>query len=92
MLIAALAAGLLLAQAAQPAAPTPPAGEPTTVSEIKAKPKRQKLICEEEKSADSFIARRVCRTPEEVEALRRTAREQTKATQDFYQECTGRSC
>jgi hypothetical protein len=91
MLIAALAAGLLLAQAAQPAAPAPPAGQPTTVSEVKAKPKR-KMVCQTETSTDSFIAKRVCRTPEEVEALRKAGREQVKATQDFYQECRGRSC
>ena len=93
MLITVLAAGLLLAQAAAPAAPAPAAGERTTVSEVKtAKPKKAKMICEQEKSADSFISRRVCRTPEEVEAQRRASRDAAKATQDFYTECRGRSC
>ena len=96
MLIAALAAGLILAQASAPEAPSAPAPTqrprtvpPVTISD---KPPKPKLICERETSTDSFISRRVCRTPEEVEAMRKAAREQTRGTQDFYRECRGRSC
>ena len=95
MLLAALAAGLLLAQAAAPAAPAEPAPQNkprVTISDKPPAKPKPKLICEREMSTDSFIARRVCRTPEEVEALRRAADENTRATQQHYQECRGPGC
>ena len=90
MLVAAVAAGLLLAQAAAPAAPAPQAKPPVTVSD-KA-PEKPKLICEREKSADSFISKRVCRTPEEVEAMRKAGNDQARNTQEHYQQCWGVGC
>ena len=85
MLAAALAAGLLMAQAV-----APQAKPPVTVSD-KA-PEKPKLICEREKSADSFISKRVCRTPEEVEAMRKASNDQARNTQEHYQQCRGAGC
>jgi hypothetical protein len=87
---AVLALSLLLAPAAAPAQPA--AAEKPRVTISDKAPEKGKLICERERSADSFISRRVCRTPEQVEALRRAADENTRATQQHYQDCRGRGC
>jgi hypothetical protein len=86
---AVLALSLLLAPAAAPAQPA--AAEKPRVTISDKAPEKGKLICERERSADSFISRRVC-TPEQVEALRRAADENTRATQQHYQDCRGRGC
>ena len=94
MLIAIAAAGWLLAQAAAgppPAQAAAPAAQPTAAAKPE-KPKKPKLICEDETSTDSFIAKRVCRTPEQVEAERQAGRSQTDAVQDRQRYCTGPSC
>lgn len=90
MLIAAtLVAGLLLAQAAQPA----PAPAATAAAPAKAeKPKKPRMICEEETTVGSIIARRVCRTPEQVEADRAASRRNTDNMMDHLATCKGASC
>lgn len=88
MLIAVMAAGLLLAQAAAPA-PAPATSAPPTAAE---KPRKPKLICESETRTDSSIPRRVCRTPEQIEAERQAGRAQTDAVQDRLRYCQGPAC
>ena len=77
MLIVIAAAGWLLAQSAAPPATTaaPPAATaaPAAAAAKPEKPKKPKLICTEETQTDTIIPRRVCRTPEQVEAERRAA-------------------
>ena len=90
MLIAVMAAGLLLAQAAAPAQPAPAAAsKPATAPE---KPKKPKLICESETRTDSSIPKRVCRTHEQIEAERQAGRAQTDAVQDRLRYCQGTAC
>ena len=77
MLIAIAAAGWLLAQSAAvpptttvTAAPATPAAAAAAKPE---KPKKPKLICTTETQTDTIIPRRICRTPEQIEAQRRNA-------------------
>jgi len=89
MLIAALSAALLFAQAAAAPAEKPA----TTISDAKPKKeKKPKMICEDEPQTDSFIPKRICRTAEQVEAERQAGRAQTDAVQDRQRYCTGPTC
>lgn len=92
MLIAvALAAGLLLAQAA-----SDPVAAPANVANAAAakpeKPKKPKLVCTEETAVGSVIARRTCRTPEQAEADQATARRATDRLMDRLATCSAASC
>ncbi len=89
MLIAATLAGVLLAQAAAPA--VPPAVSTPAAAKAE-KPKKPKMVCTEETSTDSFIPKRVCRTPEQVEAERRAGRQVADDGNDVYARCGGRPC
>jgi hypothetical protein len=72
MLTAALLASISLAPAF--AADTP--SKPADAKPADAKPAaEQKLICTKEAAVGSIIPKKVCRTPEQVEAERRAARE-----------------
>jgi hypothetical protein len=51
------------------------------------KPKKPKLICEDEGETGSFITKRVCRTPEQVEAERQASRQTADDTLDRSQLC-----
>lgn len=86
MLIAIAAAGFLLAQAAAP----PPAAEPASARAEK--PKKPKLVCVSERSTESFIAKRVCRTPEQIEAERQAARNGADDVRDRASSCRGTTC
>ena len=92
MLLAAALAGVLFAQAAPAAVP---AQTPALSAEAKAakpeKPKKPKLICTTEQPTDSFIAKRVCRTPEQIEAERNSSRRTVDDSQDINAAaCRGR--
>ena len=74
MLIVIAAAGWLLAQGAAAASPAPTATPAASAPAAKPeKPKKPKLICQNETQTDTIIPRRVCRTPEQVEAEARSA-------------------
>jgi hypothetical protein len=91
MLLAAALAGVLFAQAAPAAGPaqTPPAAEAKAAKPEK--PKKPKLICTTEQPTDSFIAKRVCRTPEQIEAERNSSRRTVDDSQDINAAaCRGR--
>jgi hypothetical protein len=90
MLIAVAAAGVLLAQAAPPASPSAPGPAPAAAKAEK--PKTPKLICVQERSTDSFIAKRVCRTPEQIEAERQAARNGADDVRDRASSCRGPTC
>lgn len=99
MLIAlAAAASIVLAKAAPTpalaASPAPPAAAAAvpTPAAAPAKPKKPKMICEDEQSTDSFITKRVCRTAEQVEADRKAARGQVDRMADHLSTCRGPSC
>ena len=71
-----------------PSAPAA-ASKPATAPE---QPKKPKLICESETRTDSSIPKRVCRTPEQIEAERQAGRVQTDAVQDRLRYCQGTAC
>ncbi len=77
MLLIVSIAGVLLAQAAAPAAATPGAA-PVAVET--GKPKKPKKICTDVSPIGSNIPKRVCKTPEEAAADMRRAR---SLTEDF---------
>src|ERR1700741_2414214 len=91
MWIAALtAAALALAQASTPAAA--PASQPAAADQpapkAKAeKPKKPKMICTDEGETGSFITKRVCRTPEQIEAEGQASRATADDTLDRSQLC-----
>jgi hypothetical protein len=91
MLITLSAALMLLAQAAAPAPPAPAAN---TVSAVRVqapeKPKAPKMVCETIAETGSYIVKQTCRTPEEVEALRLKAKENTDWVGDRTAFCKGR--
>ena len=92
MLKAIALAGLFLAQAATPAA-TPLAAQAPAPAAKPEKPKKEKLICRDEGETGSFITKRVCRTPEQMEAERVASRNETRDIQDRAADCRGRqSC
>ena len=76
MIIAAFAAGLLVAQAAAQA-PPPASAQPAATAEAPAakaeKPEKPKMICTKEQAIGSNMPRRVCRTPDRIEAEQRAA-------------------
>ena len=84
MLIAALSAVLLLAQATAAPAEKPA----TTISDAKPKKeKKRKLICEDVSETGSFISKRVCKTPEQIEAERQASRATADDVLDRAQTC-----
>jgi hypothetical protein len=94
MLIVALSAALAFAQASTPAATPVTQGSPAPAAQAAApppaaakpeKPKKPKLICTEEGQIGSLMTKRVCRTPEKVEADRRTVESQLG-------NCQGQGC
>ena len=87
MLIAALSVALALAQAsAQAATPAPEATAAAAAPAAKPeKPKKPKVICTQEEQMGSVMKKRVCRTPETIEADRRSAERQ-------LQSCQGPNC
>jgi invasion protein IalB len=90
MWMAALSVALVLAQATAPAAaPAQPAPQAAAKAE---KPKKPKLICEDEGETGSFITKRVCRTPEQIEAERQASRNTADDTLDRAQLCRGKGC
>ena len=85
-----LAAAILLAQgtpAVLPAAPTTP--PPAATSE---KPKKPKMICHSEVAIGSIMQKRVCRTPEQVEADKLQAKRDTDSLSDHLAACRGAGC
>jgi hypothetical protein len=92
LVVAAFAAGLLLAQAAQPAPPAEPAASAAAPAGKAEKPKKPRMICTEETPVGSVISKRVCRTPEEVEAERAATRRNTDNMMDHLATCRGPSC
>ena len=87
MLIAALSAVILLAQAA-PAQAQP---EPTSPTKAE-KPKKPKMICRDEGETGSFLTKRVCRTPEQIEAEREASRKAADDVRNRAELCRARSC
>ena len=76
--------GLLLAQAAAPTAA--PAAVPAVAPAAKPeKPEKPKLICTRETQTDTIIPRRVCRTPEQIEA-------QARSAEKLMRSCEGPGC
>ena len=88
---AILAAGLLLAQAAASALPAEPASAPASAA-TPAKPKKPKMICTDETPVGSVISKRVCRTPEQAEADRETAKRASDRLMDRIAACSGATC
>jgi len=85
---AALMAIVLLAAAGEPAAPAPtPAREPPPPANLAASAEAQqakpgdKLICKTEQITGTLFTKKVCRTPAEIEELRKNGREQTSDIQ-----------
>ena len=96
MWIAALtAAALALAQASTPAPSSTPqqatADQPASKAKLE-KPKKPKMICTDEGETGSFLTKRVCRTPEQVEAERQASRRNADDTLDRSQLCRGSGC
>ena len=87
MLIAVLSVALVLAQASAPAAApaTSAQAAPADAAAKPEKPKKPKLICTEEEQMGSYMKKRVCRTPEVIEANR-------KAAERMLQSCQGPGC
>jgi hypothetical protein len=95
MLIVIAAAGVLLAQAAAPAQTAPasaPGPTPAAATAPPEKPKKPKLICTNETQISSFIPKRVCRTPEQIEAERAAADRITRRVADHGNVCQGEAC
>jgi hypothetical protein len=90
-------AGLLLAQAA---APTPTAVAPPQVTApaepapvVKPeKANKQKMVCHSETATGSIMSKRVCRTPEQIEADRLQAKRDTDSLSDHLAACRGTGC
>ena len=94
MLIALAAAFAILAQAAPastPAAPPPPAAG-SAGAPAASKPPKPKMICHEEVSTGSIMSRRVCRTPEQIEADELQAKRDQEMRADHLAVCHGGSC
>ena len=102
MLSVLAAAAIVLAQAV-PSAPVDPSKVVVTatpaedaapaVSGVGAvKPKKPKMICHDEIVTGSIMSKRVCRTPEQVEADRQQARRDNDALSDHLAACHGASC
>lgn len=72
VLVAVLAAGP--AFAAEPA-PKPEAAKPAKAAPAEPKDDSEKLICTREKSTDSFMSKRVCKTKAQIEAERQASRQ-----------------
>ena len=86
--LAIAAAGWLLAQgaaAAPPAAAATPAASEAAPAAKPEKPKKPKLICQNETQTDTIIPRRVCRTPEQVAA-------EAKSAERLLRSCEGPGC
>lgn len=89
MLLAIALAGVLLAQATAPPAAAPAqAVNPAAVAKPE-KPKKPKMICTDETPTESFISKRVCKTPEQVEAERKASRGALDDTTDHLAQCHG---
>ena len=88
MLIALAAAFAILAQAAP--ASTPAAG--SAGAPAASKPPKPKMICHEEVSTGSIMSRRVCRTPEQIEADELQAKRDQEMRADHLAVCHGGSC
>ena len=79
--VIAAAAAIVLAQAAPP-----PTGS------VQAEPAKPRLICRNEDQVGSIIAKRVCRTPEQIEAERRAARREAEQIGDHLATCRIAGC
>jgi len=87
----ALAVAAIMAQGAQA---EPPAATPTpqAASVPAEKPKKPKMICHSEVVTGSIMSKRVCRTPEQVEADRLQAKRDTDSLTDHLAACRGAGC
>jgi len=93
MLIVLVAAAIVLAQAVPPPAATQPTPAPAPATTVApAKPAKPKMICHDEVPTGSIMSRRVCRTPEQVEADRQQARRDNEALSDHLAACHGAAC
>ncbi|MFL5296437.1 MAG: hypothetical protein ACJ798_08655 [Phenylobacterium sp.] len=91
-MLIALIAGIVLAQATPATSPPETPTSPAPASAAPAKPAKPKMICHDEIVTGSIMTRRVCRTPEQVEADRQQARRDTDALGDHLAACRGPSC
>ena len=91
LIAAALAAGLLLAQAAADPA-TAPATAATAVAAKPEMPKKPTLICTDETPVGSVISKRTCRTPQQAETDQAAARRATDRLMDRLATCSAASC
>jgi hypothetical protein len=91
MIIALASAVLLLAPIAAPAPSSiaPAEAEPAPKPE---KPKKPKMVCRSEVAIGSIMQKRVCRTPEQVEAEKLQAKRDTDSLSDHLAACRGAGC
>ncbi|MGH6967019.1 MAG: hypothetical protein ACREE0_21260 [Phenylobacterium sp.] len=90
MLLIYAFAGAILAQGAPAVPPAPPAQESAPASSEK--PKKPKMVCHSEVAIGSIMQKRVCRTPEQVEADRLQAKRDTDSLSDHLAACRGAGC
>jgi hypothetical protein len=89
-MLIALAVAAILAQGAQA---EPPAATPTPqAASVAAPAKKPKMICHNEVVTGSIMSKRVCRTPEQVEADRLQAKRDTDSLTDHLAACRGAGC
>jgi len=91
MFIALVFAVLLLAPtaASAPSSIAPTEAAPPAKPE---KPKTPKMVCRSEVAIGSIMQKRVCRTPEQVEAEKLQAKRDTDSLSDHLAACRGAGC
>jgi hypothetical protein len=91
-MLIALAVAAILAQGAQAEPPAPTATPQAASVPAPEKSKKPKMICHSEVATGSIMSKRVCRTPEQVEADRLQAKRDTDSLSDHLAACRGAGC
>ena len=90
--VIAAAAAFVLAQAAPPPTALQPSVPPPNPASAPSAPAKPRMICRNEDQVGSIIAKRVCRTPDQVEADRLAARREAEQIGDHLATCRIAGC